>query len=79
MKEGVTSIGSLIADLGKGVSGSEIWSDKAVADLSLNSLHVADSENMIHLADGEKIVLGLEDAEATAGIIEFIFEIIQLG
>lgn len=76
VKTAVTSGGSLVMDLGKGAGGTEIFSDKAVAALTLDSLHVGAAP--VELAAGEKIVMGIEAATATAGKIEFIFEIIKL-
>jgi hypothetical protein len=75
VKTAVTSGGSLVVDLGKGAGGTEMWSDKAVAALTLNSLHLATGP--VYLAAAEKIVLGLEAAAATAGKVEFVFEVIK--
>lgn len=75
----VTSGGSLVVDLGKGAGGTDFWSDKAVAALTVNSVHGVDSaaDKAVYLASGEKIVLGLEVAAATAGKVHFIFEVMK--
>jgi hypothetical protein len=76
VKTAVTSSDALVADLGKGAGGTEFWSDKAVSALTDESVHVADAEYpAIKLADGEKVVLGIEAFAATAGKIEFVFEV----
>lgn len=73
----VTSGGSLVMDLGKGAGGTEFFSDKAVAALTLDSLHKADAEAAVELASGEKIIMGIETAAATAGKIEFVFRVFR--
>jgi hypothetical protein len=72
----VTSGGSLVMDLGKAAGGVEFFSDKAVAALTLDSMHQAVAlTKAVELTDGEKIVMGIEAADATAGKIEFVFRI----
>lgn len=72
----VTSGGALVADLGKGAGGTEFWSDKAVAALTLDAQVPPDSASqLVELADGEKIVLGIEAAAATAGKFHMMFRI----
>lgn len=74
VKAAVTSDGAVAFDLGKGAGGTEWWSDKVKAALTLD-LQSPGSLTLIELSDGEKIVLGLEAAAATAGIVEFQFMI----
>lgn len=71
----VTSGGSLLMDVGKGDGGVEIFDDKAVAALTLDSIHKADDPVALELAAGEKIVMGIEGAAATAGKVEFVFRV----
>lgn len=71
----VTSDGAVAIDLGKGAGGTEWWSDKLKAALGLD-VQVPGSLTLIELADGEKIVLGIEAADATAGKMVFLFEIL---
>lgn len=78
VKTAVTSGGALVVDLGKAAGGTEFWSDKAVAALTLDSMHSVDAiagVAGVELTEGELIVLGLEVAAATAGKIEFVFAI----
>jgi hypothetical protein len=75
VKTAVTSGGAAVLDLGKGDGGTEMWSNKAKAALTLNSLHLATAP--VYLAATEKIVLGIEAADLTAGKIEFVFEIVK--
>jgi len=78
VKTAVTSGGSLVMDLGKEAGGTEFWSNKAVANLTLDSMHAVDAiagTSGVELTEGEKIVLGIEAADGTAGKIEFVFAI----
>ena len=75
--DAVTSGGLLTVDLGKGSGGTEFLSGVAVASLTANSLQAPASAGYIKLADGEKIVLGLNVAAATAGSIEMCFEVMK--
>lgn len=77
VKTAVTSGGSLDLDLGKGAGGVEFLSSVAVASLTLNSFQPSASQAFVKLADGEKIVMGIDTAAATAGKVEFIFEIVK--
>lgn len=77
VKSAVTSGGLLDLDLGKGAGGVEFLSSVAVASLTLNSFQVSATSAFIKLADGEKIVMGIDTAAATAGKIEFIFEVVK--
>ena len=63
----VTSAGALVADLGVGAGGTEIWSDKGKADLTAGSIHAMDTETKIKVAADGTIQLGIEAAAATAG------------
>lgn len=76
-KTAVTSGGSLVLDLGKGAGGTEFFSDKAVAALTLNSIHVTSAPAAVRLTSGDKIVMGIEAAAATAGKLEMVFEVIK--
>lgn len=73
----MTSGGALVVDLGKGAGGTEFLSDKAVGDFSANAVIKGDAygTDKVHLASGEKIVMGLEAAAATAGKVKFKFAI----
>lgn len=73
-----TSAGSLVVDLGISDGGTEFWSDKAVADLSIGTVHGMDTAAPVKLAASGKIVVGLEAAAATAGKIHFYFKLRQL-
>ena len=78
VKTAVTSGGSLVVDLGKAAGGTEFWSDKAVAALTLDSMHSVDAiagTAGVELTEGEKVVVGLEAAAATAGKVEFVFAV----
>jgi hypothetical protein len=75
VKTAVTSAGALVLDLGKGDGGTEFFSDKAVAALTLNSLHLTAAPAAVRLAAGEKVVMGIEAFAATAGKLEMVFEV----
>lgn len=77
VKTAVTSGGSLVLDLGKGAGGTEFFSDKAVAALTLDSVHVTSAPAAVVLASGDKIVMGIEAAAATAGKVEMVFELVR--
>lgn len=64
-----------VLDLGKGEGGTEFLSDKAVASFSTDAILLSDTANtMVSLASGEKIVMGIETADLTAGKYHFIFK-----
>ena len=65
-------------DLGKAAGGIEFWSDNAKAVYPLDGQVVA-LVPMVELADGEKIVMGIETAAATAGKMVMIFRIYARG
>lgn len=72
----LTSGGALVLDLGKGAGGTEFLSDKAVGDMSLDAQVAPDTPGtFVELADGEKIVMGIEAAAATAGKFHMMFNI----
>lgn len=73
VKTAVTSGGSLTLDIGKGTSGAEIFSNKAVAALTLDSLHVGSAP--VEIAVDEIVNMKIEAAAATAGKVEFVFEV----
>lgn len=73
-----TSAGSLVVDLGVGAGGTGVWSDKAVADLTLNSFHGMDTVVPLKVAAAGTVQLGLEAAAATAGVIDFHFKVRRL-
>lgn len=78
VKTAVTSGGALVVDLGKEAGGVELWSNKAVAALTLDSMHAVDAiagTAGVELTEGEKIVLGLQVAAATAGKVELVFAV----
>ena len=76
----VLSAGALVADLGKGDGGVEFKSDLAKATMALDAILTSDTaETHVSLANGEKIVLGIEAAAATAGKIAMYFIIKRRG
>jgi len=77
VKTAVTSGGSLVLDLGKSAGGTEFFSDKAVAAMTLNSVHCPSAPAAVYLAAGAKIVMGIEAAAATAGKLEMVFEVVK--
>jgi predicted rRNA methylase YqxC with S4 and FtsJ domains len=77
VKTAVTSGGSLVMDLGKSAGGTEFFSDKAVAALTLNSVHSTSAPAAVRLAAGDKIVMGIEAAAATAGKVEIVLEVLK--
>ena len=77
VKTAVTSGGSMTLDLGKGAGGTEFFSNKAVAALTANSIHVTSAPAAVRLASGEKVVMALEVAAATAGKVEMVFEVVK--
>lgn len=77
VKTAVTSGGALVVDLGKGDGGTEFKSDLAVGSMTLGAALQADTQGTrIKLVAGEKIVLGLEAAAATAGVFDMVFKVI---
>ena len=70
-----TSAGSLVVDLGIAAGGTEFWSDKAVAALTIGAAIGMDTAAPVKLADAALIVVGLEAADATAGKIHFNFKV----
>ena len=70
----VTSADACLLDLGKGAGGVEFWSDKLKGALTLASQQ-GGSLAVVKLAATEKIVLGVEAFDLTAGKLEFIFEV----
>lgn len=75
VKTAVTSGGALTLDVGKGAAGAEILSNVAVGALTLDSLHVGAAP--VELDTDEVISMNIEAAAATAGVVEFVFEIIK--
>lgn len=75
VQSAVTSGGSLVLDLGKGAGGVEFHSDVAPAALTLDAQIAGGSTRFVELSDGEKIVMGIEAAAATAGKVEFVFRV----
>lgn len=71
----VTSGGSMTLSAGKATAGTGFLSAIAVASLTLNSIQT--SSAAIHLAAGDKLDMTIGAAAATAGKIEFIFEILK--
>ena len=61
-------------DLGKSAGGVEFWSDLAKASFAIDAqVNSANPGAMVELADGEKIVMGIETAAATAGKMHLMF------
>lgn len=77
VKAAVTSAGAMVLDLGKSAGGTEFFSDKAVAVLTLDSLHLPAAPAAVRLAAGDKVVMGIEAAAATAGKLEMVFEVVK--
>lgn len=77
VKTAVTSGGSLVLDLGKSAGGTEFFSDKAVATLTLASIHAPAAPAAVYLPAAGKIVMGIEAAAATAGKLEMVFEVVR--
>lgn len=77
VKTAVTSAGALVLDLGKSAGGTEFFSDKAVAALTLDSVHAPAAPAAVHLAAADKIVMGIEAFAATAGKLEMVFEVVK--
>lgn len=80
VKTAVTSGGSLTADLGKS-AGTDFWSNKAVAALTVGSMHAVDAIGGtagVVLAEGDTVDLKIEVAAATAGKVEFVFAVMAI-
>ena len=61
-------------DLGKGAGGTEFLSDAAKAAFAIDTQVSPDTVGkFVELADGEKIVMGIETAAATAGKMHMMF------
>lgn len=61
-------------DLGKGAGGVDFWSDLAKASFALDAqVASANVGRFVELADGEKIIMGIETAAATAGKMHLMF------
>jgi hypothetical protein len=74
VKAAVTSADAIALDLGKNDGGTEFWSDKLKATLGLNA-QTGGSTAAVALDANDKIVLGIEAFVATAGKIQFLFEV----
>ena len=69
---------TMVLDLGKGDGGTEFLSDTAVASLTAGAVIGADTaETNVKLASGEKIAMGIETADLTAGKFSMVFEVIS--
>jgi hypothetical protein len=77
VKSAVTSGGAMTVDLGKNAGGTQFFSNKAVADLTLDSLHLTSAPAAVRLVAGDKVVMALEAFAATAGKVEMVFEIVR--
>lgn len=76
----LTSATDFDIDLGKGAGGAEFWSDNAKAVYALDAQVLsATPGTFVELADGEKIVMGIETAAATAGKMHMKFLILKRG
>lgn len=75
VKTAMLSSSTLTLDLGKGSAGTEIISNKAVASMTIESLHVGAAP--VQLDAGEKVCMNIEAFAATAGVLEFVFEVIK--
>lgn len=75
VKTAATSGGSMTVDLGKGTSGAEIVSNKAVAAMTAENLTVGLAP--VQLDAAEVVSMNIEAAAATAGKVEFIFEVLK--
>jgi len=68
----VTSGGSAVFDLGVGVGGVQMASNLAITGFTLGAFVAAPVESYIKLAAGQKLVLGIEVANLTAGAFEVV-------
>jgi hypothetical protein len=66
---------NLDLDLGKGAGGVQFHSDVDPSAILLNTVISGGSTRHVVLAAGDKIVMGIETAAATAGKLEFMFRI----
>jgi hypothetical protein len=75
-KAELTSADAINIDLGKGDGGTEFLSNALKASFATNAVQVG-TNAAVRLAADEKIVMGIEAFAATAGKIEFVFEVIK--
>lgn len=68
---------TMVLDLGKGDGGTEFKSDLGVASLSLDAIVGPDTSEsaFVELADAEKIAMGIETADLTAGKFHMVFAV----
>jgi len=72
----LTSATDFAIDLGKDAGGVEFRSNSAKAVFALDAQVPADTVGtIVELADGEKIVMGIETAAATAGKMHMMYRI----
>lgn len=72
----VTSAGALTLDLGK-ASGAELLSAVGKAALVVDLIHLPSAPAAVELTDGEVVAMGIIAAAATAGKMEFVFEVMK--
>jgi hypothetical protein len=77
VKTALTCATDFAIDLGKAAGGIEFWSNNAKAVYALDAQvgPAAGEVKFVELADGEKIVMGIETAAATAGKMVMLFRI----
>lgn len=75
----VTSGGANVNDLGVGAGGTEIWSDKAVANLIVDSVHGMDTFAPIRVATDGTVQFGIEAATTLTGKIQFNFKLQKIA
>lgn len=65
-------------DLGKADGGTEFWSDADGPSIAADAFDYSDTVGTcVELTDGEKIVLGIENADLTAGVFDMVFTIFK--
>lgn len=73
----VLSAGALTMNIGKGDAGVEFMSAKGKADLTLDSIHMADAPAGVLLDEGDTVTMQIVAAAATAGKMKMIFSIMK--
>ena len=77
VEDALTSGGSAVIDCGKGDGGAEYLSDEGFASFSAGAVVNVATSDYVKLADGEKIVMGIEAADLTAGKMVFLLDVVR--
>jgi len=72
------SVGSAVFDLGVSAGGTELWSDKAVAALAIDTVHGKDTAAPLSLPASGVITFGIEGEVISVGTIDFYFKVKQI-